>query len=308
MRRFIPYCMAVFSSAALFAFLNDRLNLALVRSSSSNPIGKMERFWSGSFPNEIMVFGSSRAQSDFVPSRISDMCFNYGFDGMAMRETVFLLKEISKRNGDMPIIVNFDPWGFSGYETKGFVGDYRLAPKSGQVSMLQLIPGVRFHGTLKRNFADWLNQRRAVTKVMDKGAVLIKNGRTPEEWKAIKAKAKPLPFERNENGEKEFEAAIAALAPRKVVVVVAPCTDRFMELFPNMDELGKYLTHLEAIGNVSIVDLFGDKDFTYADFTDNTHLNINGAIKFTEKFLQMSKFVNPLAVSMRHNTGKAFGD
>ena len=137
----------------------------------------------------------------------------------------------------------------------------------------------------------WLNERRAVTKVIDKGAVILKNSRTADEWKVINSKLTPCSFARNDKGEKSFEAALSALAPRKAVVVVGPCSSRFMELYHSVREFNEYLGHLAAIDNVVVVNLFGSSRFADEDFTDPTHLNISGAHKFTQMFRDVARQV-----------------
>ena len=286
MKRFLVYFLVTALVSVTLALVNDGLNLMLIRSSCSSPAYKMERLWSDAFPDEVAILGSSRAQSNFMPSKMSLECFNYGADGMGMPEVLFLLKHLAQRKTSAPVIVNLDPWGFGGFDHPAFVGDYRLAPQSGRTEFVDALPGMRFHGALRKNLAAWLNQRQAVTKVIDGGAVLLKTSRTPAEWDVINAKLTPWEFTRSAEGEKEFEGAVKSLAPRKVIVVVGPCASHFMELYPSMDEFKRFLEHLRTINNVTVVNLFGDADFSDSDFTDPTHLNIRGAAKFTEKVMR----------------------
>ena len=291
MKHFILYCIALTLCVAVFALANDVVNLWLVRSSSGNPAYKMERLWHGYERGEIPVLGSSRAQGNFVPSEISPKCFDYGCDGMGMPEVVFLLKEIAKRHTEVPVIVNLDPWGFGGFDKPHFVGDYRLVPESGRVGLAESLPGLRFHGALRKSLTVWLNEQKAVTKVIDNGAVILKNSRTEEEWRVINSKLTPWVFARSDKGEEAFESVLASFAPRKVIVVVGPCCQRFMELYPSYVEFDKYLDHLRTIDNVFVVNMFGSPCFTDADFTDPTHLNIVGARKFTQMFMDAARML-----------------
>ena len=285
MKRFLAYFLAVALCTVVFALVNDGLNLLLIRSSQGNPAYKMERLWSDALSDEVAILGSSRAQGNFMPSKMTPKCFDYGADGMGMPEVLFLLRHLVQRKTSAPVIVNLDPWGFGGFNNPHFVGDYRLAPQSGRLGLVDAAPGMRFHGALRKNLVAWLNQRKAVTKVIDGGAVLLKTSRTQEEWQVINAKLTPWGFTRSAVGEKEFEETVKSLAPRKVIVVVGPCASHFMELYPSMAEFNRYLDHLRTIENVTVVSMFGDTDFSDADFTDPTHLNIGGAAKFTEKVM-----------------------
>jgi len=287
MKGFLLYCLALTLCVVALVMANDIANQWLIHASNGNTAYKMARLWHGYEKDEIPILGSSRAQGNFVPSEISPRCFDYGCDGMGLPEVVFLLREIAKRNTRAPVIVNLDPWGFGGFDNPNFVGDYRLVPESGRIGLVDSLPGLRFHGDLRRSLTAWLNERKAVTKVIDKGAVILKNSRTADEWKVINSKLTPWSFARSEKGEKLFEAALSALAPRKAVVVVGPCCSRFMELYPSRAEFSEYLGHLATIDNVVVVNLFGSWQFTDEDFTDPTHLNINGAHKFTKMFMDV---------------------
>lgn len=282
MKRFLAYFIAIALGSVTLALVNDGLSLMLIHSSCGNPTYKMERLWSDAFPDEVAILGSSRALHSFVTSTMPKS-FNYGADGMILPEIIFLLKRLATRKTFVPVIVNFDPWDFSGFDNPYFVGDYRLAPQSGRAGFFDSLPGLRFHGALKELLSLHISEKRVVD---NGGAVLLKTIRTQEEWKVIDSKLVPRGFKRSEKGEREFEAVLLSLKPRKVIVAVGPCSSRFMELYPNMNEFKKYLRHLDSIENVTVVSMFGDPGFTDADFVDPTHLNIYGARKFTDRFMQ----------------------
>jgi len=156
-----------------------------------------------------------------------------------------------------------------------------LAPKSGRINGVDTILGIRFYGYLRKSATDWLNSRAAVTKVIDNGAVLLKTSRSSSEWDVINRKQKPYSFRRDEESCAIFKETLNGLLPRKVYVVVAPCSKRFMELFEGRDEFERFMKELDAMSNICVVNMFGDNRFTDADFVDTTHLNIEGARKFT---------------------------
>lgn len=166
-------------------------------------------------------------------------------------------------------------------KTDHFVGDYRLAPNSGRVNGVDSIPGMRFYGCLRKSVTSWLNARAAVTKVIDNGAILHKNSRSSSEWKVINSKQKPHLFRKIAETCTILKGTLSSFAPRKVYIVVAPCSTRLMELFDGRDELERYMKELDNLSNVSVINMFGDDRFTDADFVDTTHLNIKGAYKFT---------------------------
>ena len=281
MGRFLRYIGVVFFCTVLLALANEWACRWFIAQSTGNPIYKMERLWQSGDKEEIAIVGSSRAQSNYVPSLIATNCFNYGCDGQGYAETLFHLTALMARGGDAPIIINFDPWWITISKDPGYVGDYRLAPNSGRVCGVDAIPGIRFYGYLRKSVTDWLNAKAAVTKVIDNGAVLLKNSRSSSEWEIINGKQKPYSFRRDEESCAIFKKILRGFGPRKVYVVVAPCSKRFMELFEGLDEFDQFMKELDDMPNVSVVNTFGDSRFTDADFVDTTHLNIDGARKFT---------------------------
>lgn len=282
MRRFLKYIGLIFACTVLLALVNDWACRWFISQSTGNPIYKMERLWQSGNKDEIAIVGSSRAQSNYVPSLISTNCFNYGCDGQGYAETLFHLTALKARGGDAPIIINYDPWWVTISKDVNYVGDYRLAPKSERVSDVDAIPGIRFYGYLRKSVIDWLNAKAAVTKVIDNGAVLLKNNRSRSEWEFINGKQKPYSFTLDEESCAHFKEILNGFAPRKVYVVVAPCSKRFMEVFEGRYEFAQFMDKLNDLPNVSVVNMLGDDRFTDADFVDTTHLNMNGSRKFSQ--------------------------
>ena len=125
-----------------------------------------------------------------------------------------------------------------------------------------------------------INSKKAVTKIVDSGAVLLKTSRSKKEWEVINSKLVPWHFE-YANWVEKFEYSMRTLAPRKVIVVVCPCSSRKMELFTGKDNLEAFLTRVSKFSNVTVVNYYGSDKFMDADFTDPTHFNIEGARKFS---------------------------
>lgn len=280
MRRFQIYLSVLLVAIVGLALAVDWLNVALIRSAPGNSIAKMERLYSNPEPYEIAILGSSRALANFVPSEISPRCFNYGINAMRMQEVMELLKVVKSRPTDAPVIVNIDPWG--GFTGTTFQGDYRLAPQSGRLSLGDRLPGLRFFGSLRNNLVSAIEERRTVTKRIDRGARLMLTSRTPEEWKVINAKGGVMQFVSNPEKEDEFVSLLASFSPRRIILVVGPCAALWTSRFSTHAQLNSFLFRCSNLANVSVVNYFGSRDFTDADFTDPTHLNIQGARKLSK--------------------------
>lgn len=279
MKRFVIYFLSLFAAVAILAVAVDQLNVWLIRSSSGNTAYKMERLYTNPDSDEIAIVGSSRACGNFVPSIISPRCFNYGVSGMTMDEITSVLEVLQRRKSTSPVIVNLDPWGCFG--TGSVIADYRLAPQSGRLKFLDRIPGIRFFGRLRSNLVDLLNDRKSVSIVIDHGAKLLKTSRTPDEWKTINAKIGGARFIGDPESERHFIQVLASFAPRKVYLVICPCSSGWMSKFRGQEGLSALLARVRVLQNIVVLDYYGSADFSDSDFTDPAHFNISGARRFS---------------------------
>lgn len=279
MKRFVIYFLSLFTAVAILAVVVDQLNVWLIRSSSGNTAYKMERLYTNPEPDEIAIVGSSRACENFVPSIISPRCFNYGVGGMTMDEIISILEVLQRRQSTSPVIVNLDPWGCFG--TGSVVANYRLAPQSGRLKFLDRIPGIRFFGGLRSNLVDLLNDRRSVSTVIDHGAKLLKTSRAPEEWKTINAKIGGKRFIGDPESERHFIQVLSSFAPRRVYLVICPCSSVWKSKFIGQKELSVLLARVRGLQNTVVLDYYGSSDFSDNDFMDPTHFNISGARRFS---------------------------
>lgn len=279
MKRFALYSLTLLVAIAALALAVDYANVWLICSSSGNSAYKMKRLYENPMSDEIAIVGSSRACGNFVPSLISSHCFNYGVNGMAMGETMSILEVLKTRKTNAPVIVNLDPWGNFGSHT---VADYRLAPQSGRLSWVERVPGLRFFGALRKNVVAMIDARRSVTRVIDNGAELLKNSRTTSEWAAINSKLVDMSFCCNSEDCQRLMSILKAFSPRKVYVVICPCSAGWMSHFSGQQLLAEFLAGIRDVENVTVLDYFGLKEFSDVDFTDPTHFNLSGARKFSQ--------------------------
>lgn len=141
---------------------------------------------------------------------------------------------------------------------------------------------------LRKNVTDYLNVKKSVTKVVDNGAVLLKNSRSEKEWSVINSRIIHHRFDLIK-GIDEFENALSSMRPRRVIIVICPCSSRWTELYESRLELESFCNRIDKLPNVDVVNMFGSDDFTDADFVDPTHFNIDGARKFTIRLMSEIK-------------------
>lgn len=280
MKKFIAYVFMLVAIVVALALVNDCIVALIAKRTESSSAYKMWRLYGGNDSDEIAILGSSRAQNCYVPSMISTNCFNYGISGCGVKELTAHVVAMSKRHGRSPVIINIDPWGLF---SRKMVGDYRLAPESGMLSWADGMPGIRFHGTLRPMLNRWMNERTAAYSIVDNGAILFKEQRSAKEWEAINKREEAMSFRMESKIESDFCDAIRSLAPRKAIIVVCPCSTRFMELFTGCKELDAFLSRLSEIDNVAVANYLGSDDFSDSDFIDTKHLTLEGARKFSTK-------------------------
>ena len=302
MKKFLVFAAWLFAIFLALTFACDGLNLALVRSSSGNIAYKMERLFGDLAEDEIPILGSSRAENHFVPSELGPDFFNYGIPGSPIGETLFLLRDLVMRKQSGLVVVNVDPRGFDEFEgLRGvFRGSYLLVARSadvrrrlppGVVRGIDWLPGIRFQGRLRANLASAVNAWLSVTREIDRGAVLQKEFRTDDEWASIDKAMKPmdfsLPSEACQATLDEIARIVKARDGRlRVVFIIGPSTPAWRNAFKGGDALRKWVkdfnakmadSHLEAL------DMFSDSDLERNGFANPTHLNRDGAARFSRE-------------------------
>ena len=302
MKRFLAIVSGLVIAFLALTAAYDQLNLRLIRASSGNDTYKMERFFSKAVEDEIPVLGSSRAVCHFVPATLGTNVFNYGINGSGVGETLFLLKDLVRRKPSGLVLVNVDPWGFGAFDDAMavFRGDYTLAAFSrdvrrrlppGVVSASDWQPGVRFQGRLYANLSNLMNARMSVTKRIDRGAVLPMVSWAEEEWAYLDKTLGPTRFVPPSPACRaaldEIVRLVAARGVRlRVVFVIGPCSPSWRRKLANADELRAWaLAFADEVSGkpISVIDLFSDTDFTTEEFADATHLNCDGAVRFSSE-------------------------
>lgn len=300
MKKFLLIMLGIVAWVVAWVVIYDQVNVWLVRHAPGNSAYKLERLLLSADVSETPILGSSRAETCYAPSVLGTNVFNYGISGSCIRETLFHLRLVLERKTTGDVIVNLDPWGFAYYgkeKTSGFAGQYGLVAinsvirqklPDGLVSLSDWLPGIRFQGCLRANLTAWLNARKAVTKKVDQGAALIKRSRTEEEWRVIDKELKVELFAGPDAGaQAELDQIEQLLKERpgvRVFWVVAPASPSWKRLYTGMRELEQFLKRLK--GQNHAVNLLMDGDFGVADFADPTHLNLDGATKFSQKLKQ----------------------
>lgn len=289
MKKFLIFASVLLVAAVALMLVCDRLNRYLIFSSSNANAYKMYRLFEGWAEGEIPILGSSRAEAGFAPKEISDRAFNYGLSGSAARETAFHLKAVLSRPGGGLVIVNLDPWGV---RNGGFKGDYRFvagnalvkAEPKVRVPMVDRIPGLRFQGKTRANLAEWVNNRLAVTKTMERGAVLQRISRNEAEWEYIISKRGEYVCSCDEETKAMLADVLSRNERYEVVFVVSPTAAPWQEKFTGERRLAEIEAWLRGFPHVHVIGYAETRDgYGLQDFMDLTHLNESGARRFSRE-------------------------
>lgn len=295
MKKFFAFLFAVLAATVILLLANERLNRHLIFSSSNSNPYKMYRLFVDAPGDEIPILGSSRAEAGFAPKELSEKSFNYGLSGSSMRETAFHLKAVTARPSNGLVIVNLDPWGLGNGD---FLGRYRFAadvelvkeePKL-KLFLIDRIPGIRFHGEMRGNIAQCMNNRIAATKTMENGAILQRISRNQGEWDYIIGKTKPTGFVRNQETEELLKEVLNANTRHEIVFVVSPVAKPWWEKFTGKNDLIQLEKWLGSFKHVHVIDHMSlGGDYNLDEFMDLTHLNEHGAQRFTNELKQRLK-------------------
>lgn len=248
---------------------------------------KINRIHSENDLYEIPIFGSSRAEGNYVPSIICDNCYNYGITGAQANIWIYMLSSELKKDRQTPIIINFDLNGF--VYSDGDISNYlpqwnstkNILKTSGKWNYS--IPFIKYFGHFETYFKYFISEKTNFTQITEKGGTFKKNSLTSSKFNAL--------VKRRLNSESYFSINKALIlkfnnliqsTKRKVVIVISPYHLSYFNKFRNIRTANKFLFNLKENQNIEIVDL---RDYIKKDehFTNTTHLNYEGAVKFSKK-------------------------
>ena len=285
-----PVLLIVGIMAAAFNFLFEK---NIILSNENGGAYKINRIINLNDPFEIPIIGSSRAEASFVPEILGVNYFNYGLEGTQENVMLFFInEECKKKNKKSPIIIaNID---LDGINIKtGDMANYLYNSDDESVRKLMgdkyefqyAIPFVKYGGQFENYFRNYLNNKMQLTKYSKKGAFIDK---TVLPQKLIDAlieyrKTHQDVFLHEDNLKKDFFNSLNLNKDRFFVFVVPPYHSCYFTNYKNPGDAKAFLDELRSLSNVRVFDFSGVK---YPDslFINTTHLNYNGALRFTNEF------------------------
>jgi hypothetical protein len=252
---------------------------------------KVNRLINYNYTNEIPIFGSSRAEGSFIPYYIDKNMFNYGMSSTQENVTLALLKIEVKKNKKTPIIINFDLDGVN--SNIGDISNYlynndNLIVKNlikNNVQPFQYNFLFKYYGNYEFYIKNYLNNKYNFTKYTNNGASVEIN-------KLTKSSFDKLVYERY-NSINTFENdtvifnnilnIIQNTQNRIFIFVIAPYHQSYFHNFISIEKYNNLKNLLVKYKNVKVFD-FKDQYYDDTLFINTTHLNLQGAIKFSKSF------------------------
>ncbi|MEL6674543.1 MAG: hypothetical protein AAFR61_20200 [Bacteroidota bacterium] len=247
---------------------------------------------------EIPIFGSSRAQGSFVPSILGEAYFNYGIDGTQMNILGFFLKKELQKDKSGPILINFDLVGFrSSYGDLGnYIPNY---PETREIieadaKFYYHLPLIKYFGKYESYLKYRLNEKLNITKHTDRGGSFEKNVLTEKIFaEMVERRRNTADQFRIEVPVKDAFEKLVDATDRPIFLIIAPYHPSYFHKFEGLAQAQAYLAQMQARPHVQVLD-FSQEVYADSLFTNTTHLNYEGAIKFTEALKkEMHAISNP---------------
>jgi len=231
--------------ATIIMIIGFAFNLAfeeiVIFRSQINGASKVNRILSKTEKNEIPIFGSSRAEGNFVPSIIErEHCFNYGISGTQANIWLFFLEQELKKEKNTPIIINFDLGGLN--YSDGNIGNYIPNWSSMKNTLTNKgefyynIPFIKYYGQYERYFKFYINEKINLTKTTDNGGSFEKNKLTKSKFNELiyKRENTKSSFNLNKQLLSKFNKLINSTS-RNIILVVSPYHISYFNQFKNIE-------------------------------------------------------------------------
>lgn len=249
---------------------------------------KIRRIIKENHPDEIPIFGSSRAEGGYLPDSLGANFYNYGLSGSCADVTTFFMRQECKKKKNKPwIIVNI--------ELNGIVRLYgniaNFIPNTGNKDIRTIlgkdhrayyrIPFLRYFGQYEFYLRDYLNNKMQLTKAVNKGAAIEKKNMPPEEFAAlvVQRKKEGEVFDIDSTLLQEFTDVIASHPEREFILVVAPYHKSYYESYRTPAVAKAFFDLILSYPNTHVIDM-GHLPLDDDMYFNTTHIRLNGAVVF----------------------------
>ena len=282
--------------AALFlavaAFGADFLLTNAIRDSQALAAGRIARLRDVRDPNEIPIFGSSKAEADYVPSVLGKGFYNYGLASTGLNVTNWLLETELRRPSRQPIVIDLVQWTVVEFgDVRNYLPisqdkDVRdFLKRAGLWRWYYAVPGLRYFNSWDWYVKGLITDRIVLTKRYDRG-FNVNLDEAP--WSRADFQEKVAARLALNYGlgvdplEKRRLLGLVRGAPnRQFVVVLAPLHKSFFAHNDGGISLREDLRDMRrGLPNLHIIDMT-HANFPDRYFLDTAHLNQRGSRVFS---------------------------
>ena len=272
---------------SIFGIGNYIFEKYIIFDSTISGASKIHRIITETHAGEIPVFGSSRANSSYVPSILGEKFYNYGIDGTGDDVMLFFLSQELEKNKKTPILINFDLNGVN--NSLGDVNNY--IPNIYNEDVIKLLgdknkayfqlPFVKYFGVFEGYVKNYLNEKVNLTKKTDNGGSFELNELTEKAFNKLVGKRKNT-ITNFKNNTQLLGVCYNLInsTDREIYFIVAPYHKSYFEQYENIDDAISFLSELSKLKNVKIINGSKNKHLD-EEFMNTTHLNYKGAIEFS---------------------------
>ena len=284
-RILLPLIIIVSGAGLVFNYLFEQ-NVILKNQGCG--AAKVNRLLHQTNADEIPILGSSRAEGGVLPDSLGPNYFNYGLSGTGYDVTLFFAEQECKKKKNTPwILLELDLEGL--LHGLGDVGNYIPCSNNASVKALMgseykpyfAIPFLRYYGRFESYLRSYMNQRLALTKISNKGALIEKNAMTPAAFAELVYLRENLNtvFTCDTTIRSRLLGIINNNPDRKFVFFVAPYHKSFFKNYLNAADAGRFLDTLAGYKNVRVLN-FGKMELADSQFLNTSHVNFKGAVAF----------------------------
>lgn len=290
-RRRVLGSLGVLLGLLLFGYLFEYVyEETVILSSPSNSAYKVNRILHANNPDEIPIFGSSRALQSFLPSVLGKQFFNYGIDGAYSDVQLFFLEQECKKQKNNPyVLLTLDMEGFA-YglgDPNAYIPnvDHSAVKKlmKGAFKPHYRLPVVKYYGKYETYLKDYLNGHLMTTKYNDKGASVEKQNLPAKRFKTLVEERKNtvMAFRTDTVLTNRFIRLFNENPHRMFIIVVPPYHPSFFNRYENYAAAQAFMDYLSTFPNVVFLN-YGQYYYPDDCYFNTTHLNYKGVVRFNK--------------------------
>ena len=281
----LPLILIIGAGGYVFNYLFEQ---QIVFKSQGCGAYKVNRILYTTTPDEIPIFGSSRAEGSLLPDSIGKNYFNYGISATKYNVTLFFLEQECMKKKNTPwIIMNLDlngleygPGDLSNYIPNSGCEPVRSLLDTYYMSYFR-IPFIRYYGCFETYLRSNMNDKLELTKVKNKGASIEKNIIPKEQFAEMirirKMTTTEFAYDTVLSGK--LFSLIATNSARKFLFLISPYQSSFFYKFENPEDASRLLDSLRTYPNVKVLD-FSKMPLPDSMFLNTSHLNFRGTVVF----------------------------